>query len=80
MADHKDMHEQIKQILADILDMPLEDIGDDTSMENTARWDSLNHINLVAALEQELDVSFDIDEIESMVSYLDILQVVQSKL
>ena len=45
------MQDQGKQILADILDTSPDVIDEDTSMDNTERWDSLNHINLVTALE-----------------------------
>jgi acyl carrier protein len=74
------MHEKIKQIMADILSLDFDRIDGSTLKDNTATWDSLNHINLVVALEQEFGLSFDLQEIESMCSYDDIVQVVDSKL
>jgi len=66
--------------MADLLDLDPERIDGSTLKDNTPAWDSLNHINLVVALEQEFGISFDLHEIESMLSYDDIVQVVVGKL
>ncbi len=70
----------IGNILADILDLDPATINDDTAMENVASWDSLNHINVVLALEERFGVSFDVGEIESMISFYDMVQTVESKI
>lgn len=74
------MQEQIRQIMADILDLDPHTIDGSTTKDNTASWDSLNHINLVVALEQEFSVSFDLAEIESMLSFDDVVQTLERKL
>ena len=74
------LEETIKHVMADILNLDVADIGDDTSMQNTDGWDSANHIQLVLALEQEFSISFDVAEFESMLSFADIVSVVQGKL
>ena len=76
----QDLEASIKRVMADVLDLDPAAIHEDTSVENTPRWDSANHINLVLALEQEFSISFDVAEFESMLSFFDIMQVMQSKL
>jgi acyl carrier protein len=49
-------------------------------VDNTPRWDSANHIHLVLALEDEFAVLFDVAELESMMSFFDIMQVMRAKL
>jgi acyl carrier protein len=71
---------QVKQVLADILDLDPNRIDGTTTKDRTASWDSLNHINLVLALEQEFQVSFDVTEIESMLSFVDIVEILERKL
>lgn len=66
--------------MADILNIPENAITESTSADNTEGWDSANHIQLVVALEQEFSISFDVNEIESMLTYQDILDTVQFKL
>ena len=74
------IEEQVKQILGDIFDLDPNSIDGATEKTRTANWDSLNHINMVVALEQEFNVSFDLSEIEAMVSFQDIVEIVERKL
>jgi acyl carrier protein len=74
------VEERLKILVADILDVDPESIDGSTTRDNTESWDSLNHINLVTALEQQFGVSFDVSEIESMSSFDDILQLMEVKL
>ena len=73
------MDEQARQILADLLDVEPESISAETSMDNTPKWDSLLHINFIAALEEELGVVIDFDEMEAMLSFYDVVDVLQHK-
>jgi acyl carrier protein len=73
------VEEQIKQVIADILDVDPNSIDESTSRDNTSTWDSLNHINLLIALEQEFGVTFDPAELESIFSFTDILEVLDRK-
>jgi acyl carrier protein len=74
------LEEQIKQVMADVLNLDLAAVDGTTSKDSTASWDSLSHINLIVALEQEFQVSFDVSEIESMTSYSDILETLEKKI
>ena len=76
----QDLEVAIKRVMADVLDLDPQAIRDETSVDNTARWDSANHIQLVLALEQEFSISFDVTEMESMQSCLDIVQTRHAKL
>jgi acyl carrier protein len=78
MADH-DFQLVIKRVMADVLDLDVNAITDDTSVDNSPKWDSANHIQLVLALEEAFSISFDVSELESMVSFFDIVNVIQSK-
>jgi acyl carrier protein len=74
------VEDQVKQVIADVLALDTKAINESTIKDSTASWDSLNHINLIVALEQEFQVSFDVSEIESMQSYSDILETLDRKL
>lgn len=76
----QDLEQSIKRVMADILNIPEDSIDESTAADNTEGWDSGNHIQLVVALEEEFSVSFDVGEFEAMLSYPDILDMVQSKL
>ena len=44
--------QQIKEVLSAVIDVPLEKIVDDASMDDLEEWDSLAQMNLVIALEE----------------------------
>ena len=60
--------DQVRRIFADVFQMPLEQISPQSSPETIAAWDSLQHLNLVLALEHEYRVQFTPEEIERMLS------------
>ena len=62
------LNDAILRVFADVFAVPRESINLDTSPETIETWDSLNHLNLVLALEQEFQVQFEPDEIETLVS------------
>lgn len=54
-------------IVGTILGVPEDQVTDDLSPETVDTWDSLNHINLISALEQEFGVTLATDDLaESM--------------
>jgi len=74
------MEEKIKELLVEILNIDLSSIDEATSMDNTASWDSMNHLNICFSLEQEFGISLEVDEMESMISFYDIIRVVEKKM
>lgn len=64
------MKEKVKDILKSTLE--LDTVSDEISQYNCERWDSLNHLNVIVALEEEFDLSFEPEDITSMNS-LDII-------
>ena len=60
------MKEKIKDVMRRVFH--LDTIGDDFSQRDCAKWDSLNHLNLVVELEEAFDVSFEPEEIAEMKS------------
>ena len=80
MTGHQELEAAVKRVMADVLDLDVNSIHDDTSIDNTPTWESANHIQLVLALEQEFSISFEVAELEAMVSLFEIMQIVQAKL
>jgi acyl carrier protein len=76
----KNVDQTIRELMSIILNIEAASIDDGTSMDNTPGWDSANHINLILALEDEFSISFEVSEFELMVSFFDLVQVVEAKL
>ena len=71
---------RLKQVIASVLQVPVESIGDDTSRETIERWDSLQHMNLVLALEDEFGIYIPDEDATRINSYPLIMQVVNEQL
>ena len=48
-------------------------------MNTIESWNSLNHLNLILALENEFDIELSIDETVKMLDYLSIVKIIESK-
>jgi acyl carrier protein len=64
------LSERIKKVMSAVFEIPVEQIKDDSSPDIIDSWDSLKHMNMVVALEEEFEVEFTDDEIVEMMNYL----------
>ena len=58
--------DQVRAIAADIFAVPPEAITPDTSPQTVESWDSVQHLNLVLALEEKFGIQFEPEEMEQM--------------
>ncbi len=54
--------------LAKALKVAPETITDNASQEDLSAWDSVRHMNVVLALENDFDIEFDDEELPKMTS------------
>jgi acyl carrier protein len=71
--------DRVRGIAADILQVPLAEVGPDSSPESIASWDSVHHLNLVLALEQEFNLQFEPEEIDQIGNVGQIVSLVSRK-
>jgi acyl carrier protein len=53
---------------SEIFGVSMNQINENSSMETIKEWDSLNHMNLMMALEEEFSIQFDNDEVMKLTS------------
>ena len=68
------MNERVRHILAVVLDTPEHDVDERLSAEQTTKWDSIRHLDLVMALEEAFGVSFSSEELGALTSYRAIVE------
>tara|TARA_Y100000031_G_C8064897_1_gene312377 strand:- start:482 stop:733 length:252 start_codon:yes stop_codon:yes gene_type:complete len=71
--------ERIKNIMMSVFDLSISDLNNNSSPETIENWDSLRHMNLVVALEEEFNIEFEDDEIGVLLDFSTIVSVVQNK-
>lgn len=62
-------NEQIKKVMGAVFEVPVDIISESSSSDNVANWDSLRHLNLILALEEEFGVSIPDDEVGNLVNF-----------
>ncbi len=60
---------KLKQTIATILQLDVKNVREDSSVDTLENWDSVNHLNLILALEEEFNVTLPEDEIANLSSY-----------
>lgn len=68
------MQESVFEIISQVMDVPKEEINGQSSPDTIGSWDSLNHMNLVFALEEEYSVRFSDEAIVKMLDVESILK------
>ena len=71
------MENKIKEIMAQVFNVPEASIDSLSSPDTIESWDSLRHMNLVTALEEEFNVRFTFDQISEMLNFSLIIEVLK---
>ncbi len=70
----------IRKVIAGVFRIPLEQVSPDMSIDTTEGWDSLKHVEVVVALEEQLGVMLEGDEIAEMRSVAEIERILGDRL
>lgn len=73
------MEKTLEQLLAEVLQVPVAQVTDQLAMKDLDVWDSLKHMELIASLEQQLDIQLSFDEIVAMRSVGDIKRTLSAR-
>ena len=61
MPDTK--QQAVIEIIAKALDIPADELGPDSSMDNTPSWDSIGHLTICMEFERRFGRALDLDTI-----------------
>ncbi|GLR64653.1 acyl carrier protein [Marinospirillum insulare] len=71
--------EKVIDIVATTLKVNKDEISKDSGLGTIAKWDSLNHTNLVLELEDAFDIGFDFDELDKIITVEKIVASLEDK-
>ncbi len=72
--------EKVRKIIAETFRVKENDLNSQLNMKDIDSWDSLTHMELIANLENELDIEFTADEIMEMTDIGKIERIVEEKI
>jgi acyl carrier protein len=71
---------KITEILAELLDNPQLQLTEQSTADAVEDWDSVNHVKLLIALESDLGIQFETDEVNGIQNVGALIDVIQNKL
>jgi acyl carrier protein len=75
-----DTLDKLQPIFRDVFDEDDLVVTREASAQTIDGWDSLAHINLISAIEQELKVRFALGELEGLKNVGDMVDLIEKKL
>ena len=78
--ERREIERQLTEIFRDVFDDESIDIRDDMTAKDIEEWDSLNHINLIVAVERAFRVKFTTKEVSNLANVGEFIALIGSKL
>jgi acyl carrier protein len=73
------MESRFREVIGSVLKTPVNELGDDAASESLGQWDSLQHVKLVAAVEDAYRIRLSPREIRSFRTVSGLRQILNSK-
>jgi acyl carrier protein len=61
--------ERVRKVMGAVFGIDPAAVSDEATPGNIGQWDSMRHMNLVLALEEEFGVRFRDDQVEQLISF-----------
>lgn len=74
------VYETLNEVFRDVFDDESIEVDDDTTSDDIEDWDSLEHINLLAAVEQEFGVKFNMGQVNTMKNVGEMVDIILSQI
>lgn len=75
----EEVFNRLNEVFRDVFDDETIVVIDTTTSEDVEDWDSLEHINLIAAVEQEFDMKFSMGQVVTMKNVGEMADIIMSQ-
>ena len=76
----EEVYERLNKVFQDIFDDDSITVNENTTSNDIEDWDSLEHINLVVAVEQEFGMKFNMNEVTTMKNVGEMVDIILSRI
>ncbi len=73
------IYEELNEIFRDIFDDDSINLTPETNSDDIEDWDSLEHINLVVAIEKKFGIKFSMDEVTGMKNVGEMVEIIKAR-
>lgn len=75
----EEIYERLNNVFRDIFDDDSITVNDNTTAADIEDWDSLTHISLIAAVEDEFDIKFQMKDVIAMKKVGDMVDIIEEE-
>ncbi len=75
----EDIFEKLNEVFREVFDDDSIEVHDETTADDIEDWDSLEHINLVVAVEKKFGVKFEMNEISVLKNVGEMVDILESR-
>jgi acyl carrier protein len=72
------MKDRVFQIMSNVFAVPADSLSEDSSIDTIESWDSLQHMNLIFAIEEEFGLTLDDSVVAELTSAKSILEALEA--
>ena len=76
----EELFEQLNEVFQDVFDDDSITVNETTTANDIDDWDSLEHINLINAVEQKFGIKFDMGQIVTMKNVGEMANIIANQL
>ena len=76
----QDVLDRVRKAFSAAFDVDPASVSINTVPADIKAWDSMGHVTLASSLEQEFNLTFDVDELMEMENVREIVRLLQAKL
>ena len=75
----KEIYERLNEVFQDVFDDDEITVNENTTSNDIEDWDSLEHINLIVAVEKEFGIKFNMNEVTSMKNVGEMVTIIEER-
>lgn len=76
----EEVYATLNEVFQDVFDDESIEVNDETTSDDIEDWDPLEHINLIAAVEQEFGMKFNMGQVVTMKNVGEMVDIILSQI
>ena len=80
MMSREEVFERLNEVFRDVFDDESIEVNENTTSADIEDWDSLEHISLMSAVEQEFGIRFSMGQIQSMKNVGEMVNIILAQM
>ncbi len=77
--DRQDIIDRLNEVFSDVFDDDEIEVDEETTADDIEDWDSIEHINLISAVESEFGIRFKMGEVSGMNDVGEMISIIEER-